>query len=216
MLALGGCAKEPERAENAPVLIIGDSVLAWNKRSGGTIGDEVTRQTGLIHDNRARPGARLSHRDKVKAAEGFDIRAQYTPGTWDWVVVNGGANDLLGECGCRRCGANLTGMIGANGQGGDIPALVSRIRADGARVILLGYYNSNQRPNPFSRCSDEVSLLNARLAALARGQQGVEFVDARAAIDPANPRHWFIDRVHPSPLGSRRIGALVGAKLQED
>lgn len=194
---------------------MGDSVLAWNKRAGGTIGDEVTRQTGMLHINRARPGARFTHRDPAKRSEGYDIRAQYSPGPWDWVILNGGANDLLGECGCRRCAENLNGMIGPKGQGGDIPALITQIAGDGARIILLGYYNSNTRANPFSRCSDEVAVLNARLAALAAARPGVFFVDARDVIDPANPRHWFVDRVHPSALGSRRIGAQVAQILQE-
>ncbi|MFK7753262.1 MAG: SGNH/GDSL hydrolase family protein [Sedimentitalea sp.] len=199
--------------ESADILVIGDSVLAWNGAAKASIGEVAARQTNQTVLNLSVPGARLSHRNPDAARDGHDIRAQYRPGAWGWVILNGGANDLLSECGCRQCRDNLNGLIAADGQSGDMVDLVRRVRADGARVIVLGYYDGNAKPNPFQRCQDETDVLNARLAQLAQRTPGVIYVDAGDVIDPDTPAHWFLDRVHPSRQGSARIGALVAAAM---
>jgi lysophospholipase L1-like esterase len=188
-------------------------VLAWHAGSGAAVPDIVARDTGRRVESRAKPGARVSASSPGRAEEGFDIRAQYTPGPWDWVMVNGGANDLMAECGCRRCAATLADMIAPDGQGGEIADLVDRITAAGARVLLLGYYAPNARANPFTRCADETRVLNARLAGLARTREAVHYVSAAKVIDPADPRHWFLDHIHPSRLGAERIGALMAGTI---
>ena len=176
--------------------------------------DVVEELTGLPVANLSVAGARISASSPEVVAKGGDIRGQYVEGRWDWVILNGGANDLLGECGCRRCAANLDGLIAADAKRGDIPALVERIVSDGARVVLLGYYDANERPNPFRHCSDEVAVLNDRLARLARITPGAVYVDAGAVMDPGDPADWWADRVHPSRLGARKIGAEVAAAMR--
>ncbi len=195
------------------ILAIGDSVLAWNRFRGRSIPDVVARETGMQVSNLSVSGARISHSSPQARAKGGDIREQYTPGEWDWVLLNGGANDLLFECGCRRCDATLDRMISADGAGGEIPKLVTQLRSTGAQIVLLGYYDANARANLFSRCSDTVDRLNQRVARLAERHGDVHFVSAAPAMDPANPRHWAVDRVHPSAIGADRIGQLIARKI---
>lgn len=214
LVLLASCTARDTGPETAPnALAIGDSVLAWNSFGGRAIPDVVARETGLRFFNASVSGARISHPSEAARAKGGDIRGQLEDGPWSWVLINGGANDLLFECGCRGCAQSLSRMISADGTRGDIPELVTRARGGGARVIMLGYYDGNARPNLFSRCSSDVAALNARLQRLAARRDGVYFVSAAPAMDPANPRHWAIDRVHPSQLGSERIGAVIAARI---
>lgn len=213
-VALAACTDTDSVTPNTRLLAVGDSVLAWNGFRDEAIPDVVGRLTGLSVANLSVAGARVSATSPAVVAKGGDIRQQYRSGPWEWVILNGGANDLLAECGCNGCGATLDSLVGPNGQGGDIPALVDRIVADSASIVILGYYNANVRPNPFSRCSEEVDELNRRLEALARRTPGAVYVGAEEVIDPANPAHWFVDRVHPSPLGSERIGAQIAAAMR--
>jgi len=215
LAALVGACADPDVAPPPAghLLAIGDSVLAWNRFRGRSVPDVVARQTGMQLSNLSVSGARISHSSPQARAKGGDIREQFMPGAWDWVLLNGGANDLLFECGCRRCGATLDRMISAEGARGEIPVLVKQLRSTGAQIVLLGYYDANARANLFSRCGETVGRLNQRLARLAARHGDVHFVSAAPAMDPANPRHWTVDRVHPSAVGAARIGQHIARKI---
>ena len=211
---LAACASPGKITPETSVVAIGDSVLAFYKAQGASVPDVVGRETGLSVANLAVSGARISYGGAGAVAEGYDIRAQWKPGPWDWVIMNGGANDLLSECGCSRCAANIAGLISRDGTGGAIPELVTGILGGNSRVILLGYYDGNVQPNVFSGCSDEIDILNARLERLAADTPGVYYVDAGDVIDPRDQSHWFIDRVHPSRLGARLLGQHIAATMR--
>ena len=213
-LLVSACVGTTAPQQDGRILVIGDSVLAIYSAGGAAISDVVADRLGVVARNAAVSGARFSSTSPQVAARGGDIRQQYVAGDWDWVLLNGGANDLLWECGCNHCSDNLDGMITPDGQGGDIPALVRNITGTGARVMLLGSYRGNARPNPFSVCTEEVGALNARLARLAAGTPGVFYVAAADVIDPANTGHWHCDRVHPSRLGSELIGEQVAQAME--
>lgn len=214
LVLLAACtARDTVPPTGARALAIGDSVLAWNGFGGNAIPDVVARATGIPFANLSASGARISHSSDQARAKGGDIAAQFPGGTWDWVLLNGGANDLLFECGCKRCEGGLNRLIAADGRAGEIPALVARIRATGARVMLLGYYDGNARPNFFSGCGEIVDRLNERLERLAQARGGVFYVSAGDVIDPGDPGHWAVDRVHPSRRGSALIGAHVAARI---
>lgn len=205
---LVGCV--PSQDGRAPdVLVIGDSILAWHSGTGGSAPDALARIAERPVENRARSGSRVTTTSEVIKARGGEIVSQYTPGPYQWVIVNGGANDLLSNCGCRACRSILKGLIDERSQQGAIPDLVRRIRDDGARVLLLGYYRGPDRAPLFSGCRDELDVLNARLQALAAREQGVRYAAARDVIDPDNSAHFFVDRIHPSRLGAARIGQLL-------
>lgn len=213
LVVLAACTRTDHIQPDTRVLAIGDSVLAWHGFTHEAPPDVVAQLTGLPVANLAVAGARLSATSPAIIAKGGDIRLQYQSGPWDWVILNGGANDLLAECGCRGCEATLDSLVGPGGEGGDIPALVDRIVADSARVVILGYYDANLRLNPFSRCAEEVDVLNHRLQELARKRRGVVYVGADEVIDPANPAHWYGDRVHPSRLGAALMGERIAAAM---
>jgi lysophospholipase L1-like esterase len=209
---LAGCAPAPD-ARKADILVLGDSILAWHDLSKGSAADALAQATGRSVESRARSGARMTASSARVVAKGGDIRKQYRNGGFDWVVLNGGANDLLSECGCRRCAATFADLIDLNGQVGAIPMLVSRIRNDGARVVLLGYYKGPDRRTPFTGCRDEIDVLNDRLARLAARTEGVTYVSSRDVIDPENPKHFYIDQIHPSRLGARLIGQQLARAI---
>ncbi|GGL80074.1 SGNH/GDSL hydrolase family protein [Wenxinia marina] len=207
--ALAACAADPP--DRGEVLIVGDSVMAWNRLSGQSVGDVIAAETGLAVANAAVPGAGF-----LDGAPFAPIGTQYAdaPGRRT-VVIAGGANDLRGTCGCESgCAPVLDALI--SGGEGAIPDAARRALSDGADVILVGYYSAPVGGGPFSVCSEELGDLDARLAAFAEATDGVRFVDPDDAIDPARTSLYDDDRTHPSPEGSARIGALIAAEIAED
>ncbi|MAY85648.1 MAG: GDSL family lipase [Pseudooceanicola sp.] len=208
---LAGCSGAP--GTEPRILAIGDSVLAFHKPLGGSVPDVVASRLGQQVENRAVSGARISNSLSPDPARQYDIRQQYRPGTWDWVIFNGGANDLLWECGCNRCDVTLDGMISGDGRRGDIPALLGPIAKAGTRIAVLGYYDGNALPNAFSGCEVSIDRLNARLANMVAKGSNMIYVDAGVAMDPADPGLWFVDRVHPSRRGARAIGEVLAQAM---
>lgn len=204
-LLLVGCSSGVLR--DAEVLAVGDSVIWWNSLSDRSVADGLADMLDLRVANAAVPGARV-------LAGRSAIPRQYQPGAWDWVVVNGGANDLGSVCGTAAAGDRLDQLIGSAASAGAIPALVARIRADGARVVVTGYYKGPVGGGPFSGCEGDLAVLNDRLALLARQTDGVFFAPADQVIVPANLDHYDRDRVHPSPLGSRLIAQQIAALIR--
>ena len=211
LLVLAACATTPDRP--ATVLAIGDSVLAFHSLTGGSVPEVAGRLAGVAVENRAVSGARFSATSPRVADKGGDIRRQYEGGPWETLLVNGGANDLMSECGCRACAATLDELVTADGRKGQMPEFLRPIAQGGTHVVILGYYDGNSRPNVFSGCSDEIDVLNARLARFASSTAGVDFISAAPAMDPDDQSLWYVDRVHPSRKGSARIGELLAPTL---
>lgn len=204
---LSACGSEPVR-RGTDVLVLGDSVMAWNGWRGQGIADALERRTGLTVTDRAVSGA-----DMLGAGRD-SIPGQYVEGDFDWVVFDGGANDLLGQCGCNGCDDVLERLISPDGSDGAIADLARRARADGARVIYLGAYRAPTGRFLFQGCDDELDEIDRRVARLAARSPGITFVSGKRALDPEEPRHFFIDRLHPSPRGSARLAALIAATMR--
>jgi len=195
------------------ILVIGDSMLEWQSFKGASIPQVLAKTTKRKVENRAASGAKLY----LSGAEGNArsvIPAQYEKGNWNWVVVNGGANDLLVKCGCNRCDNVLNRLITKDGKSGILPDLAERIRKDGSKVILLAYYKGNVRPNLFSRCERVITELTNRERVLADRLAGVELVRAKLAIDPENRSHFALDGIHLSRKGTSRVGSLLAQMLE--
>lgn len=207
LVALAGVATADDRPDPGPILVLGDSILAWNEEIGASVADVIAAKLGAEVVLAAVPGSRvLGGPDPVPS--------QYVPGPWRWVVVQGGGNDLVAECGCGACDVALDRLLAPDGAGGALDDLVARIRADGASVLLWSYYAMpNDAPFPFGRCNDELLEVHARLARLAAGDDGIVLVDGREVVDPTEARLYDRDRVHPSPAGSRAIGAQLAEVL---
>lgn len=186
-----------------PILVLGDSIMAWNAERGASVADVVAAKLGVRVVSVAVPGSRV--------LGGSDaVPDQYAPGPWSWVVVQGGGNDLVEGCGCGACEATLDRLLGSDGGRGAIAELAGRARADGAAVLLWSYYElPADAPFPFGRCNDELVEVRARLARLAASDAGIVLVDGRAAVQPSHPQLYDRDRVHPSAAGSHAIGTQL-------
>ncbi|KQI68018.1 hypothetical protein AN189_12800 [Loktanella sp. 3ANDIMAR09] len=198
---LAGCA--PPQTGPVTITAVGDSVLSWNRLSGQDIPRVAAAALDRGVANRSVPGARFL----------TAIPAQYRAADWDWVIVNGGANDLAQDCGCDGCDFTLDALISANGQTGAMPRFVRDVADQGPRVVVLGYYGTSVAGGPLADCADELAALSTRLAALAQGDPRILFVDAKDAIDPADLDLYAGDLVHPSALGSARIGSEIARAI---
>lgn len=191
------------------ILVLGDSVMAWNEGEGAAVADGLRDVLGVPVTSRAVPGATLLGPEKDR------IGAGYAPGPWAWVVVQGGANDLVGRCGCGPCDATLDRLLAPDARSGVVADLVGDVRRDGAGVVLWSYYDVPDRaPFPYGRCGDELAVMRERFTRLADRDGRIVVVDGREAIDPARPGDYDPDAVHPSPAGSRAIAKHLAAALE--
>lgn len=210
-LMLGACAAPVSRS-GGDILVIGDSVMAWNRSAGADIGAVI--ETELVREvvSRARLGAQL-RASGVASLGGLSIPAQLPGGRWNWIVMNGGANDLGFGCGCTRCDAEIDLLLAPDGADGAIADLIGAARATGAQVLWLGYYQAPQSRS-FRGCRPGLVELERRIAAFARAQPGVVFLDAEDVMDPRDASLLATDRTHPSALGSAVIGRAVAAAIR--
>ncbi|MBI1264862.1 MAG: SGNH/GDSL hydrolase family protein [Alphaproteobacteria bacterium] len=175
--------------------------------------DALAAELGEPVVNLAVPGAAIRHPDPGMAAEGLDIRAQYCPQDWAWVVVEGGANDL-NAARERGCDTVLDSLVSADGRQGDIADLVRRIRADGARVVALGYYQLSDALEDRGFCGDALSVLSDRIETMAALDPGVVFVSMAEVVPSADPASYDRDGVHPSARSSEAIGQAIARAIR--
>jgi len=194
------------------IVVIGDSVMAWN--APDAIPDVLAGALGREVENLSVPGARLSHPGLLERFAGLDIRRQIGRQRPDVLILTAGGNDLGDECGCGRCDGVLDELIAPDARSGELAEFLTIQSQRGTRVIYMGYYDVPAGGGPFSGCADYFEALDARIATLAQGDGGIDFISAREVIDPANPGHYDADRVHPSPEGSARIGGMLADKLR--
>ena len=125
----------------------------------------------------------------------------------EWIVVNGGANDLSGQCDCTDCGGVLDRLISDDGRQGAIPTLVGDLRRRGSQVIWADYYTSPRYAG--TACEAPYRVLETRLARMAAADNGVTLVDMDDVFRSDDLTLFAPDRVHPSPKGSALIAGLA-------
>ncbi|MDR9390677.1 MAG: SGNH/GDSL hydrolase family protein [Trueperaceae bacterium] len=212
ILATPACAQTDgtDPAARDAILVLGDSVMAWNEAEGAAVADGLRDVLGVPVTSRAVPGATLLGPEKER------IGAGYAPGPWAWVVVQGGANDLVERCGCGPCDATLDRLLAPDARSGVVADLVADVRRDGAGVVLWSYYDVPDRaPFPYGRCGDELAVMRQRFTRLAERDPRIVVVDGREAVDPRRPGDYDPDAVHPSPAGSRAIAKHLAAALRD-
>ena len=214
MVLLAGCTEGVPRDNSARILAMGDSMLAWHGASRAAVSHNMEDILGEPVIDRSVVGARIFYHLPVSGALGMNISQQYVPGNWDWVVMNGGGNDLWFGCGCTRCDRKLTRMITSDGQGGSVPDLVRQIRASGARVIYVGYLRSPGVGSMIEHCRDEGQEFEGRLATMAERDAGVYFVSLVDLVPYGDRSYHAFDMVHPSMKASRAIAQRISAIIR--
>ncbi|WP_254702613.1 SGNH/GDSL hydrolase family protein [Sulfitobacter sp. THAF37] len=213
--ALMGACTDPAPRGGGDILVLGDSVMAWNGGSDAAIPDAMQTALGRKVVSKAVPGAQFDNGSGLAGAVGFDIRRQFPGGRWNWIVLNGGANDLGSDCGCGACGAVVDGLIGPDARSGSVPDFIDRLQQEtGARIIWMGYYKGNGKGS-FQGCRDDLVRMETRIARFAATRSAVYFIDSEDVIDPTDPAMFAADNTHPSPRASALIGSYLARGIAE-
>ena len=196
---------------DGPILILGDSVMAWNVEEGTSIGHVIEERTGQSVTIGAVSGAHFASDNED------DIRSQYVDGDWSWVVFDGGGNDLNDRCECGDCSEVLNELISTDGARGAVPDAVDALRETGTRVMFLTYYDLPPTAQfGFASCGDESDALAIRAELMAQARDGVYWVDMGRVIAADDLSAFDDDHVHPSERGSALIGELIVGVMLAD
>ncbi len=202
----------PQEKE-ARILAMGDSMMAWHSLTQKSVSHALENALGEPVASNAVSGARVLYKLPISGAMGMKIASQYRNGAWDWVVLNGGGNDLWLGCGCGKCTRKLNKLISEDGKRGAIPMLVQELRQKGAQVAWVGYLRSPGVWSPIESCRDNGEALEARIAKLAALDRGVHFVSLADLVPHGDRSFHSGDMIHPSLKGSREIGKRVAAVI---
>ena len=220
LLTLSGCG---ERVANThaegQILVMGDSLLAWNRASSRAISDVMEKHLEVEVTDRSVIGARMIYRLPISGAAGLSIPKQLPKRMrWDWVVLNGGGNDLWLGCGCTACRRKMDRLTSEDGSSGAIPDLVNQLRSRGAKVIYTGYLRSPGRGSPIEYCRDEGEELDRRAARMAQLDDGVFFLSLADLVPHGDRSFHGLDMIHPSIKGSHAIGTRIAdlIKIEAD
>lgn len=212
---VAACQESVSRNEGARILAVGDSLMAWNSAWGSSIPHVMEEALGEPVVDRSIRGAWMTVRDPKDDKGAINIPNQYVSGDWDWVVVNGGGNDLLFGCGCGMCSKVLDRMISKDGMDGQIPTFARRVRDDGARVLFTGYLRSPGLLTPIEHCKNEGDELEERLIQLASKEEGIVFVSNKDVVPSGGISYFSPDLIHPSRKSSRIIGRKLATVIKQ-
>ncbi len=216
LFLLSACGDTVPEGQSARILAMGDSLLAWHSLAGKSISDTVSRELQEPVVDRSVSAARILYKLPVSGAAGMNIGKQYTPGEWDWVIVNGGGNDLWLGCGCFACDRKMNRLISSDGRTGAIPAMLIGLRETGAKVIYVGYLRSPGVGSLIEHCRDEGNELEARIARLASQEEGIFFLSNKDLVPYGDRSYHAADMIHPSVKASHEIGRKVAQIIQEN
>ena len=187
--------------EDGRILGIGDSIFEWNTGDGSVIEviGEVLEQPAY---NNAISGSMISTDDE------WSIPNQWIEGDWDWVVLDGGANDLNEHCQCGECASVHDEIETA------YVNLISTLRTQNVNVVIWGYYVFPEESEEFGICNDNVNVLSEMQQTLAATDTGVLWVDGREQINGEDLSYFDDDLIHPSVSGSKLIGEQIARAIQ--
>ncbi|MBE1285916.1 MAG: SGNH/GDSL hydrolase family protein [Rhodobacteraceae bacterium] len=194
---------------------MGDSLIASHAISGRAIADVIEKSLGEPVVDRSVLGARMIYKLPVTGSAGLSIPKQYRDGDWDWVVLNGGGNDLWLGCGCFICDGKMNKLISEDGLKGAIPGMLNKLRKSGAKVIYVGYLRSPGLGSPIEHCKDEGDELERRIARLAAVDSGVFYLSNQDLVPHGDRSYHALDMIHPSIKASTAIGQRVAQIINE-
>lgn len=203
-----------ESTKDARILMMGDSMLAANRTSGRSVGVDLERRLGEPVIDRSTYAARMFYALPLTGAAGLSIPAQYQKGQWDWVVMNGGGNDLIFGCACGYCSTMVDNLISKDGTAGRIPETIRRAQASGARVVYSGYLRNPGLFTPVRPCKVYGDELDRRLSRLDARDPNMVFVPMSDLVPEGDPSLHQQDLIHPSPKGSAAIAARIAAAIK--
>ena len=207
-----GCASRGN-IKQATIFVTGDSAFRWNHLSNRSAADVLEAEIGRPVYSAARTGDLMTKAPQCVlpgwcvSAQATSIPQRYIAGNWQWVVVNGGINDLWKRCECGDCQETLNQIEQS------LTDFVLRRVEEGHRVMIWSYYSLPSGPFGADACNLALQQLSERQRALARTSDKIFWVDGTQALDPSNHQHYFLDKVHPSVLGSRRIGEQLARAI---
>ncbi|SFM02526.1 SGNH/GDSL hydrolase family protein [Shimia aestuarii] len=222
VLFLAGCSEtvtrsqvdNVSRADGPRILAMGDSLMAWHGVTERSITHSLANELGEPVLNRSIGGARIIYGLPISGSMGMKIANQYKEGNWDWIVLNGGGNDLWLGCGCVACDPKIERMISEDGRKGAIPHLVDSLRKTGANIVYVGYLRSPGVWSPIEECRDDGDKLEARIEKLAEILPNVHFVSLKDLVPHGDRSYHGADMIHPSLKASREIGKRVAAVIK--
>ena len=210
--ACGAGGQAEEREEMAQRLqVIGDSIFAWNAETNENVSAYLATNTGADITDNAVSGAQIFVDDEDATARGLDILTQYEDGDWDWLIMNGGANDLEEDCGCSECDVTLDDMISPDAEGGRIPAFLDEVAGSGVRLIYLGYYQVGIEETDSAACVDEFDALDDRMSRYAEATEGVFFLSGLGLLTEGDLDR---DGIHPNPVGSEILSMAIAEVIE--
>ncbi|OBY27790.1 SGNH/GDSL hydrolase family protein [Leisingera sp. JC1] len=216
LFLLSACGDTVQLDHPSRILAMGDSLLAWHSLAGKSISDTVSRELQEPVVDRSVSAARILYKLPISGAAGMNIGKQYTPGEWDWVIVNGGGNDLWLGCGCFACDRKMDKLISADGLDGAIPSMLTKLRATGAKVIYVGYLRSPGVGSLIEHCRDEGNELEARITRLAAQDEGIFFLSNKDMVPYGDRSYHAADMIHPSIKASGEIGRKIAEIIREN
>lgn len=208
-LGLLGCGEQIPASGDARILLLGDSMMAANRAYGAGVADVLEVKLGMKVIDRSVVAARYFYALPISGSAGLNLTAQFRPGPWDVIVLNGGGNDLLFGCGCGRCEGVLNRLVSPDGRQGTIPSYISKLTSTGARVVYVGYLRNPGTGTPIKACGPAGNELDRRLAKLDRLVPSMVFLPMSDLVPTGDASYHQIDRIHPSQKGSREIAHRI-------
>ena len=197
------------------ILLLGDSIMSANRGSGQSVAAVIEAAVGEDVSDRSVAGARYFYALPISGKAGLRLTEQYRQGRWNWVVLNGGGNDLLFGCGCSKCAKMLDRLISKDGRSGAIPTFIAKIRKTGAKVIYVGYLRNPGVQSPIKACKPAGNELDRRLAKMARADAGVTFLPMSDLVPNGDRSFHQGDLIHPSAKGSRGVGTRIARVIKK-
>ena len=214
IFALMACTETTTRSSKSRILLMGDSLLATNTLSGHSVAQIV--ETVLREEviDRSVRGASFLYPLPISGSLGLNVSKQFQPGSWDWVILNGGGNDLWLGCGCQRCETTMSQLISPQSTSGEIPFLINRLRRQGIRVVYVGYLRSPGVPSPLDHCQDQGNELERRIETMADRDPGLYFVPLSGLVPNGDRTYHRRDMIHPSAKASSAIGHRIASLIR--
>lgn len=214
--ALADTGASSEDATTAPkILAIGDSLMSWHTLTGLSIPNVVANELEEPTANRSIGGARLLFKIPFIGDAGMQISNQIVDGDWDWVIMNGGGNDLWFGCGCSACDKKMDKLITEDGEAGEIPRVIDELREGGSKILYFGYLRSPGVDSLIDECREEGDELENRISGYAKGKKDVHFMPLADMVPDGDLSFHGLDRIHPSVKASEEIGKRVAAFIRK-